>query len=186
MSFLLAGFFLVVLAFCVLLNLVTLPGNWAMVALVIVWEMFYPGSSLGTMFFVLFVGLAIIGELVEFGAQIYGSKKYGSSKTSTAAGVIGAIAGAICGAPFMFGIGAIFGALFGAIFGALFGAWGGCYLAERLIRRQPSEIAFRAAQGAMVGKFFGMVIKFGIGMAMLWLTASNIWPELPASSITTL
>ena len=178
MSFIITGFFLVVLAVCVLLNLVTLPGNWAMVALVIVWEMFYPGSSLGTMFFVLFVGLAIIGELVEFGAQIYGSKKYGSSKTSTAAGVIGAIAGAIFGAPFMFGV--------GAIFGALFGAWGGCYLAERLIRRQPSEIAFRAAQGAMVGKIFGMVIKFGIGMAMLWLTASNIWPELPASSITTL
>ncbi|MBQ5727676.1 MAG: DUF456 domain-containing protein, partial [Mailhella sp.] len=150
MSFIITGFFLVVLAVCVLLNLVTLPGNWAMVALVIVWEMFYPGSSLGTMFFVLFVGLAMIGELVEFGAQIYGSKKYGSSKTSTAAGVIGAIVGAIFGAPFMFGI--------GAIFGALFGAWGGCYLAERLIRRQPSEIAFRAAQGAMVGKFFGMVI----------------------------
>ena len=178
MSFIITGFFLVVLAVCVLLNLVTLPGNWAMVALVIVWEMFYPGSSLGTMFFVLFVGLAIIGELVEFGAQIYGSKKYGSSKTSTAAGVIGAIVGAIFGAPFMFGV--------GAIFGALFGAWGGCYLAERLIRRQSSEVAFRAAQGAMVGKFFGMVIKFGIGMAMLWLTASNIWPELPASNITTL
>ncbi len=178
MSFIIAGFFLAVLAVCVLLNLVTLPGNWAMVALVIVWELFYPGSSLGMTFFVLFVGLAVIGEVVEFGAQIYGSKKYGSSKTSTVAGVIGAIAGAIAGAPFMFGA--------GAVFGALFGAWGGCYLAERLIRRQPSEIAFRAAQGAMVGKFFGMVIKFGIGMAMLWLTASHIWPEFPADSITTL
>ena len=178
MSFLLAGFFLVVLAFCVLLNLVTLPGNWAMVALVIVWEMFYPGSSLGALFFVLFIGLALIGELVEFGAQIYGSKKYGSSKTSTAAGVIGAIVGALAGAPFMFGV--------GAIFGALFGAWAGCYLAERLIRRQSSELAFRAAQGAMVGKFFGMVIKFGIGVAMLLLTASHIWPELPASNVAIL
>ena len=178
MSFFFAGFFLAVLAVCVLLNLVTLPGNWAMVALVIVWEMFYPGSSLGVTFFVIFIGLALIGELVEFGAQVYGSKKYGSSKTSTAAGVIGAIIGAIAGAPFMFGV--------GAVFGALFGAWGGCYLAERLIRRQPSEIAFRAAQGAMVGKFFGMVIKFGIGMTMLWYTASHIWPEIPASTITTI
>jgi len=177
-SFFITAFFLVVLAVCVLLNLVTLPGNWAMVALVIVWELFYPGSALGVTFFVFFIGLALIGELVEFGAQIYGSKKYGSSKTSTVAGIIGAIAGAIAGAPFMFGA--------GAIFGALFGAWGGCYLAERLILKQPSELAFRAAQGAMVGKFFGMVIKFGIGMAMLWLTASNIWPELPSSGITTL
>lgn len=178
MSFLIAGFFLVVLAFCVLLNLVTLPGNWAMVALVIVWELFYPGSSLGTLFFVLFIGLALLGELVEFGAQIYGSKKYGSSKTSTAAGVIGAIVGALAGAPFMFGV--------GAILGALFGAWAGCYLAERLIRRQPSEVAFRAAQGAMVGKFFGMVIKFGIGVAMLLLTASHIWPEFPTADVTLL
>lgn len=176
MSFFFAAFFLAVLTVCVLLNLVTLPGNWAMVALVIVWEMFYPGSSLGVTFFVIFIGLALLGELVEFGAQIYGSKKYGSSKASTAAGVIGAIVGAILGAPFMFGV--------GAIFGALFGAWGACYLAERLIRRQPSEIAFRAAQGAMMGKFFGMVIKFGIGVAMLWIAASHIWPELPSSSVT--
>ena len=35
---------LVVLAVCVLLNLVTLPGNWAMVALVIVWALFFPGN----------------------------------------------------------------------------------------------------------------------------------------------
>lgn len=178
MSFFFAAFFLAVLAVCVLLNLVTLPGNWAMVALVIVWELFYPGPSLGVMFFVLFIGLALVGELVEFGAQIYGSKKYGSSKTSTAAGVIGAIVGALFGAPFMFGV--------GAVFGALFGAWGGCYLAERFLRRQPSEVAFRAAQGALVGKFFGMVIKFGIGMAMLALTASHIWPDAVSTVTTTI
>lgn len=176
MSFFFAAFFLVVLAVCVLLNLVTLPGNWAMVALVIVWEMFYPGSSLGVLFFVLFIGLALLGELVEFGAQVYGSRKYGSSKASTAAGVIGAIVGAIFGAPFLFGV--------GAVFGALFGAWGGCYLAERFLRRQPSSVAFHAAQGAMVGKFFGMVVKFGIGMAMLALTASHIWPEAVPGATT--
>lgn len=176
MSFFLAAFFLVVLAVCVLLNLVTLPGNWAMVALVIVWALFFPGNTLGMGFFVLFIGLALLGELIEFGAQIYGAKKYGSSKTSTAAGIIGAIVGAICGAPFMFGV--------GAVFGALFGAWGGCYLAERLIRGQSSAAAFRAAQGAMIGRFFGMVIKFGIGMAMLALTASHIWPEPVSQTLT--
>ena len=74
----------------------------------------------------------------------------------------------------------------GAVFGALFGAWGGCYLAERFLRRQPSEVAFRAAQGALVGKFFGMVIKFGIGMAMLALTASHIWPDAVSTATTTI
>ena len=164
--------FLIALVVCVLLNLVTLPGNWAMVALVVAWAYLVPENSLDVVFFVMFIGLAVIGECVEFGAQIWGSKKYGSSKASTLAGVIGAIAGAIFGAPFMFGV--------GAIFGALFGAWAGCYLAERLIRRQPSAVAFRAAQGAFVGKFLGMVIKFGIGMTMFALTASHVWPSADA------
>ena len=169
MSVFLTALFLLALGICVLLNLVTLPGNWAMVALVVAWVLLVPGNGLNVLFFVLFIGLAVAGEVVEFGAQIWGAKKYGSSKISTWAGIIGAIFGAIFGAPFMFGV--------GAVFGALFGAWAGCFLAELLIRRQPSAVAFRAAQGAFVGRFLGMVVKFGLGMAMLVLTASRVWPE---------
>lgn len=169
MSIFLTALFLLALGICVLLNLVTLPGNWAMVALVVAWALLVPGNGLGLMFFVLFIGLAIAGELVEFGAQIWGARKYGSSRVSTWAGIIGAIVGAVFGAPFMFGV--------GAVFGALFGAWAGCFLAEVLIRRQPSAVAFRAAQGAFVGRFLGMVVKFGLGMAMLALTASHVWPD---------
>ena len=169
MSIFLTVVFLVALGICVLLNLVTLPGNWAMVALVVAWTLLVPGNSLGPLFFVLFIGLAVAGELVEFGAQIWGARKYGSSRVSTWAGIIGAIVGAVFGAPFMFGV--------GAVFGALFGAWAGCFLAELLIRRQPSAVAFRAAQGAFVGRFLGMVVKFGLGMAMLALTASHVWPD---------
>ena len=161
--------FLLALGVCVLLNLVTLPGNWAMVALVTAWALLVPGNGLNTLFFIMFIGLAVAGEIVEFGAQIWGAKKYGSSKISTWAGILGAIVGAIFGAPFMFGV--------GAVFGALFGAWAGCFLAELFIRRQPSAVAFRAAQGAFVGRFLGMVVKFGLGMAMLALTASHVWPE---------
>lgn len=169
MSIFLTVVFLVALGICVLLNLVTLPGNWAMVALVVAWTLLVPGNSLGPLFFVLFIGLAVAGELVEFGAQIWGARKYGSSRVSTWAGIVGAIVGAVFGAPFMFGV--------GAVFGALFGAWAGCFLAEVLIRRQPSAVAFRAAQGAFVGRFLGMVVKFGLGMAMLALTASHVWPD---------
>ena len=169
MSIFLTALFLLALGICVLLNLVTLPGNWAMVALVVAWALLVPGNGLGLMFFVLFIGLAIAGELVEFGAQIWGARKYGSSRVSTWAGIVGAIVGAVFGAPFMFGV--------GAVFGALFGAWAGCFLAEVLSRRQLTAAAFRAAQGAFVGRFLGMVVKFGLGMAMLALTASHVWPD---------
>ncbi|HJD98278.1 DUF456 domain-containing protein [Mailhella massiliensis] len=169
MSAFFASVFLLALGVCVLLNLVTLPGNWAMAALVLAWALLVPQSGLDTLFFVLFIGLAVAGEAVEFGAQLWGAKKYGSSKVSTIAGILGTIAGAILGAPFLFGL--------GAVFGALLGAWAGCLLAELLLRRQPWPLALRAAQGAFVGRFLGMVIKFGLGMAMLALTASRIWPE---------
>ena len=169
MSVLFTALFLLALGVCVLLNLVTLPGNWAMVALVTAWALLVPGNSLNALFFVMFIGLAVAGEIVEFGAQIWGAKKYGSSKISTWAGIAGAVLGAIFGAPFMFGV--------GAVFGALFGAWAGCFLAELFIRRQPPAVAFRAAQGAFVGRFLGMVVKFGLGMAMLALAASNLWPD---------
>lgn len=166
MSVFFTALFLLALGICVLLNLVTLPGNWAMAALVIAWALLVPGNTLNLTFFIFFLGLAIVGELVEFGAQIWGAKTYGSSKVSTWAGIIGAMLGALFGAPFLFGV--------GAVFGALFGAWAGCFLAEVLIRRQPSAVAFRAAQGALVGRFLGMVVKFGLGMVMLAFTASRV------------
>lgn len=168
MSFFFAALLLLALGVCVLLNLITLPGNWAMVALVTAWALLVPDSGMGAAFFIPFIGLAVAGEAVEFGAQLWGAKKYGSSKVSTVAGMIGTIAGAMLGAPFLFGL--------GAVFGALFGAWAGCLLAELLLSRQPYPLAMRAAQGAFVGRFLGMVIKFGLGMAMLALTASHVWP----------
>ena len=146
MSFFFAALLLLALGVCVLLNLITLPGNWAMVALVTAWALLVPDSGMGAAFFIPFIGLAVAGEAVEFGAQLWGAKKYG----------------------FLFGL--------GAVFGALFGAWAGCLLAELLLRRQPYPLAMRAAQGAFVGRFLGMVIKFGLGMAMLALTASHVWP----------
>ena len=168
MTFFFASLFLLALGICVLLNLITLPGNWAMAALVTAWALLVPDNSLDVTFFIFFIGLAVLGEVVEFGAQLWGAKRYGSSKISTIAGILGTIIGAVFGAPFLFGL--------GAVFGALLGAWAGCLLAEVLIRRQPYALALRAAQGAFVGRFLGMVIKFGLGMAMLALTASHVWP----------
>lgn len=169
MSFLFTALLLLAMTLCVLLNLVTLPGNWAMAALVVLWAIVMP-NTLSMGFFVLFFGLALLGEGAEFLMQIWGSQKYGSSPASTFAGIVGAILGALIGFPFLFGL--------GAVLGSLFGAWAGCYVTERFIRRQDAESAFRAAQGAFVGKFFGMIVKFGIGVSMIALTASHVWSDI--------
>lgn len=170
MSVALISVFIAVLALCALLNLVMLPGNWAVVVLVSLYAWLGPAApEMGALFFVALVGLAVVGEVVEFLTQIWGAKKYGSSNKATFAGMLGAIAGAIFFAPFLFGI--------GAIFGALAGAWTGCYVAERLLANRPQAEAVTAANGALVGRFLGMVVKLGLGIAMVVLTASAIWPS---------
>lgn len=170
MSTALASAFLVVLAICAMLNLVMLPGNWLVVGLVALYAWLGPAApEAGTLFFVALVGMAVVGEVIEFLSQIWGAKKYGSSSKATFAGMVGAIAGAMFFAPFLFGI--------GAIFGALAGAWAGSYAAERLLSRRSQAEAVAAANGALVGRFLGMVVKLGLGIAMVVLTASAIWPH---------
>ena len=168
--------FLVLLGFVLLLNVITLPANWIMLGLVGLWRFLYPSpGDMGLLFFGMLVGLAVFGEVVEYIAQGWGSRKYGSSTGGMWAGLIGAILGALIGMPFLFGL--------GAFIGALAGAWIGCYLMERCRGRDDCE-SRQAAKGALVGRFLGIVIKCGIGAVMFALTCRAIFevPVHPAVS----
>ena len=72
--------FLVLLGFVLLLNVITLPANWIMLGLIGLWRFAYPSpGDMGVFFFAMLVGLALFGEVIEYIAQGWGSKKYGSS-----------------------------------------------------------------------------------------------------------
>lgn len=162
MEMFLGTFFLLVLGVVLLLNIVTLPANWIMIGLIVLWRLVTPyANGMGPGFFGLLIGLAVLGELVEYATQIWGSKKYGSSTSAMWAGVFGAVAGAFLGLPFLFGL--------GALIGALLGAWSASYLMERFNGRSDAE-ARKSAKGALVGRFLGIVIKCGIGAMMIGLT----------------
>lgn len=172
MEYFFPTFFLLLLFAVLLLNFFTLPANWIMIALVFIWALVnpHPGKT-DFWYFLSVLGLSLFGEVVEFVAQAWGAKKYGSTTTGMFAGLIGAIVGAIVGLPFLFG--------FGALVGALSGAWFFCYGAERL-RGRTSEEAWIAAKGALYGRFFGIFLKCGIGVLILLLTYKAIWPSLSA------
>lgn len=168
-AYLLAGAFVTLLCFVLLLNVFGLPANWIVLGLVALWKMVHPGAAnLDVWFWVMMVGLALIGEALELGMQILKAKRYGSSSSGTFAGMVGAIAGAILLAPLFFGL--------GALIGALAGAWIGCFLME-LVKGRPVKEALDAAFGAMMGRFLGTVCKCGAGGAMLALIAHRIWPK---------
>jgi len=164
-----AGGFIALMALVLLLNFFSLPANWMLIALAIVWK--YMSSAADQMnigFFALLIGLAVLGEVLEFGLLALKAKRYGSSNSGLFAGLVGAVIGAIMCAPFMFGL--------GALLGALAGAWLGCYLME-LVRGGGHEKAVQAAMGALVGRFLGTVCKCGIGAVILTCIARAIWPD---------
>jgi len=165
-----AGSFIILMGLVLLLNFFSLPANWMLIALAAVWK--YLSTAAQQMdfnFFALLVGLAVLGELLEFGLLAVKAKKYGSSNSGLFAGLVGAIIGAILCAPFFFGL--------GALVGAMGGAWLGCYLME-LLRGGGHAKAVQAAMGALVGRFLGTVCKCGIGAIILTFIARAIWPEI--------
>ncbi len=166
MLHILAIVLIVVITLCVFLNFVTLPGNWLMAVFVVLWTFLFPSENLNMWFFIIFFGLLVFGEVMEFFLQMSQSKKAGASTTSNILGIIGAIVGAIVCVPFLLG--------FGAVLGALGGAWLGTFTGELVLSQKGLPHSSQAATAAMWGKFLGMVIKFGIGFYLVIHTASAI------------
>ena len=85
---LLIGAFLFVLGIVLLLSVFGLPGNWLMLILVAVYHFVLPvPSTLGIGYWLIVLGIAILGEVLEFLLQVKQAKKYGSSNTGTVGGV---------------------------------------------------------------------------------------------------
>ena len=167
MSYFLVGLFLLVILFVAASNVFGLPGNWINLGLIVLWKWAHPGMEAGWGFFLALLAIAGIGELLEFGSQFWGAKKYGGSTKGSWGALAGALVGAVLGAPLFMGIGAFLGALAGAFVGAF---------AVEIIRSRPWREALRAAKGAMFGRVLGTVAKLGLGILMLALTLPRVWP----------
>lgn len=159
------------------LGILGLPGTWLMVgstALLAWWQWDADKDSSEQMFslavLIAIVVLALLGEILELGAGLIGSKKAGGSKW----GAVGAIVGTIIG-----GVAATFMPLLpviGTIAGACVGAAIGATVLEMFSGREVSP-SVRSGVGAGVGRLGGVIIKLGIGV-MIWLivTVAAFWP----------
>lgn len=152
-----------------MLIFLSLPGTWVILALAGLWGFFSGAPEFHWQFFFMLAGLAGLGELVEFLAGYFGSKRYGGSNKGSVGGMIGAVTGAILCTPFFFG--------FGALPGALAGSFAGTYIMEKS-GGMGNNGAIKAAYGATLGRFGGFVVKLGIGMCMVWMSATRIWVSL--------
>ena len=157
-----------------LTNLVTLPGNWIVVGLAVLFAWLLPeaatdgrGMDWATVF--VLVGLAVLGEIVEFAAGAAGAAKQGASRRGVALSIAGAMVGSIVG----LAVGApipIIGSLIAAVLGGSAGAFAGAYLGEAWKGRDEDQ-RVAAGRGAFVGRLWGTAGKLAVGAIMLAIVA---------------
>ena len=129
---------------CWLTNLLSLPGNWALLGLTALFAWLVPhDSSRGVTWNTVWIllALAIVGEIIEFVAGAAGAAKRGASRRSIWLSLIGALAGSIGGAILGLPI-ALVGSPIAALLGGAAGAFVGAYLGETWAQR-PMAIASR-------------------------------------------
>jgi hypothetical protein len=152
-----------------LLTLFSLPGNWVIVASAAVFAWLVPadgtsGIGMSWTAVLALVGLAILGEIVEFAAGALGASRAGGSKRGAVlamfGSMIGAVIGGIVGLPIPV-VGSVLAAILFAGCGALIGAmlgewWKGRGLAQ----------ALEVGQGAFWGRLLGTLAKTTIATVM--------------------
>jgi uncharacterized protein YqgC (DUF456 family) len=141
------------------LDLVGLFGNWIILGAVAIAWVATGFDHFGIFGLIFMVGFAILGEVLETALAGYGAKKFGGSKGSMIAALVGCIAGAILGTPVFF--------IVGTLLGACLGAFAGAALYEYIQMQKTHQEALWTGVGAAVGKVGGLFAKLFCGIAML-------------------
>ncbi len=155
----------------VVLTALQLPGNWLIVLATALFAWAYWGPAeppdarlIGWYPLVILLGLALLGELLEFLAGALGTRSGGGSKRAALVSIPASIAGALLGS-FLIPV-----PIVGTLVGAALGAAAGAFLGDKWAGR-PWSHAFKGATGAAVGRLTGTVLKLIIAAA-LFLTAT--------------
>ena len=161
MIYLVASLLVIVNSVWLLLTLLTLPGNWLMVATAaaVAWCTRDAGLiSLPVL--IVAAALAVAGEVIEFAASAVAARKTGASGWGGLGSLLGAILGLIVGTV------AIPVPAFGSLIGACAGAVLGALLLEMATGRKMHR-ALRPSLAAGAGRLAGTLMKFAIGV-VIW------------------
>ena len=161
---------LVILVAGWLLNILGVPGLWLMLighiafAWATGWNSYVGWASVITLFV-----LALLAEIIEFAAGAAGSAQAGGTKRGMAGAVIGGLVGGIVGS-ILLPI-----PIVGTIAGAVGGSFAGAVLVEHMIEAD-SRRSLKIGWGAAKGRFWGIMIKSGFGVAMIIISLIAAFP----------
>ena len=109
--------------------------------------------------------IAVVPEVLEYFAMVYGAKKFGTSTPAIVGAVIGGITGAIIGVPIF---------LIGSLLGFFIGAFIGAFVIE-IIRTKDNNKALKSAIGALLGKAGAVLFKLFLGVVAVVLILIEIF-----------
>jgi uncharacterized protein len=133
-----------------------LPGLWVMVLGVIGYGWLTGFHAVGVATIAIVVGLALVGEIIEWWLGFWFAERYGGSRRAGWGALVGGIVGAVVGAPVP---------VIGSVIGAFLGSFAGAALFEYTRLRSPG-VALRAGWGAVLGRAAASALKMALGLAI--------------------
>jgi hypothetical protein len=133
-----------------------LPGLWVMVLGVIAYGWLTAFRTVGVATIAIVVGLALIGEVVEWWLGFWFAERYGGSRRAGWGALVGGIIGAVVGVPVPV-IGSVIGAFVGSFIGAA---------AFEYTRQLSAGVALRAGWGAVLGRATAAALKMALGLTI--------------------
>jgi len=133
-----------------------LPGLWVMVGGVLAYGALTGFRTVGIATMAIVLGLAFLGEIVEWWVGFGLTERYGGSRRSGWGALVGGIVGAMVGVPVP---------LVGSVIGAFLGAFAGAALFEYTVSRT-TTVAVRAGWGAVLGRAAGGAAKIALGVVI--------------------
>ncbi|MDZ7618622.1 MAG: DUF456 domain-containing protein [Patescibacteria group bacterium] len=175
MTIVYAVLFVLFLTVCWLLNLFGLPGNWLVLAAVVVYVWLVPADSaiaIGWKTVIALLVLAILGEIIEFLAGAAGVSKAGGSRRGAVLAILGSIVGGLVGAVVGVPI-PLVGSIIAAVLFAAIGAMAGAAVGELWVGRD-AQATWHIARLAFWGRLAGTVGKVIIGAAMIAVAIGGV------------
>lgn len=137
-----------------------LGGNFIIIGLALIHALITGFDPISVTLLLWLLGLALLGEGIEFVVGTFYVAKKGASKL----GVVGAFIGGLLGA----GMGNTVVPVIGAVLGSFAGAFGGAVVGEYL-QRERLEPSMRVGGHAFLGRLLAILIKHAIAMVMVFL-----------------
>ena len=137
-----------------------LGGNFIIIGLALVHALFTGFDPITWKLLAVLLGLALLGEGIEFVVGTF----YVAKKGATKFGVIGAFAGGLMGAALGNGLLPVVG----AILGSFAGGFGGAVLGE-YYAREKLEPSLRIGGHAFLGRLLAILIKHALALVMVFL-----------------